>query len=273
MVEADMHVHTTASDGRTGPAAVVEEARRLGLKALAITDHDSVDGLQPALAAGAALGVRVVAGVELSTEWEEEEVHILGYFLPLADQGLRAKLEGLRAGRERRARRMVERLNELGYRLELEEVRRQAAGGALGRPHVARVLIEHGYVGSVEEAFRKLLDRGKPAYVPREKITPETAVRWLRELGALPVLAHPGLLGRDELVEQLVPAGLVGLEVYYPEHSAADIDRYLALAARFGLAVTGGSDYHGGGEGRAALGSAGVSLSLLEELAGRRRPV
>ncbi len=270
-MRADLHTHTTASDGTLPPRALVREAARAHLTALAVTDHDSVDGVGEAVEEGARWGIELVPGVELSADVPGTEVHVLGYFVDWHDPVFAQLLRRLRQGRLDRAREMVRRLNELGVPLTVEEVLRQA-DGAVGRPHVARALVAAGHVASFEEAFSRYLARGRPAYVERERFTPEDAVQAVVRAKGVPVLAHP-LWGADlERVRRLVDCGLRGIEVYYPDHSPQDVRRFLEWAERFGLVATGGSDYHGPGPAsKAPLGSMYVPPGTVEALR-RARP-
>lgn len=268
----DLHTHTTASDGLLAPAALVSQARAQGLAVLGVTDHDTIDGLAEAIDAARDAGIALVPGVELSTSIRGNEVHILGYFVDPADHRFRERLAELARSRVRRIERMVERLNELGYPIDLAPLLAQAESGSIGRPHVARALIEIGAVGSVGEAFDTLLTPGKPGFVPRERFTPEDAVALIVANGAIPVLAHPYTTGGatadiEGTLERLIPAGLRGMEVFYGEYDAAQHAALLAIAERRGLIPTGGSDYHGPNfkEGR-DLGSAPVPGWVWERL-------
>ncbi|MDI6893243.1 MAG: PHP domain-containing protein [Bacillota bacterium] len=263
----DLHVHTTASDGTWDPARVVREAARLGLAGVAITDHDTVAGVAEGVAEGARAGITVVPGVEVGAERGSEEVHVLGYFVDVDHRGLRATLLRLQGSRERRMERMAERVARLGMPVSLQRVRELAAGGALGRPHMARALVEAGYATSVKEAFERFLERGRPGYVPREHISPEAAVGVIREAGGAGVLAHPGLLRDDSFIPDLVACGLAGIEVYYPEHGPEAVARYRAMARRLGLMATGGSDFHGGPDYPARLGQVTVPARVVADLA------
>lgn len=241
----DLHVHTTASDGTESPQEVVEKAKRLGLSALAITDHDTVKGIAPALEAGCRFGIAVLPGVELAAEEGEREVHILGYLFDPHHPALARELARFEKARLERVEKMVKKLRAMGVPLELERVLELAGGGTVGRPHVARALVELGAVGSVAEAFARYLDRHRPAYVPRLKFAPEEAVLLIRRAGGVAVLAHPGLSQCRDIIPRLVSAGLRGLEVYHPEHPPDLVDYYREFCRRYGLVATGGSDYHG----------------------------
>lgn len=243
----DLHTHTTASDGLLAPVALVAEARAHGVGLLAVCDHDTTAGLDEAIAAGPTSGVEVWPGVELSCDVEAGEVHILGYFIDRQLPWFQALLERLREGRARRAERMVERLAALGVPVALGRVRAFAGDGAIGRPHVARALVEAGHVQTIGEAFDRFIGRTGPAYVERVKVTPAQAVQIIRAAGGLAVLAHPGWGAQEGLVPELVAAGLDGIEVYYPDHTPDQVAHYAALARAYGLLVTGGTDFHGGG--------------------------
>ncbi|OIQ08865.1 DNA polymerase III PolC-type [Moorella thermoacetica] len=267
VVSADLHTHTTASDGQLRPAKMVRLARERGLTALGITDHDTVSGLAEALAAGREVGLKVIPGIELSTEWEGREIHLLGYGLDWEQGELMAFLETMRQARQRRNLKIVARLRDLGYNLTMADVAREAKGETTGRPHIAAALVQKGYLPSIDAAFKTLLDRGRPAYVPRAKIPPSTAVKVILEAGGVPVLAHPGLSQADDIIPELVNSGLQGLEVYYPHHDPVTRERYLKLASRYDLVVTGGSDFHGrSGDSHADLGSCTIGAPELVRL-------
>ena len=256
----DLHAHTTASDGTLSPARLVEEASMRGLSVLGVTDHDTLDGLPEPIAAAAVHKITVVPGVELSTTVSSGEVHILGYFVDATDQEFVSVLRSLADARRRRIETMITLLQELGFNLDREHIMRDADDGSIGRPHVARALLRLGVVESVSDAFDRFLKPGKPAWVPRERFAPEQAVTLLASNGALPVLAHPySTKDVEATVDQLVPAGLRGLEVFYGEYGEEQRRHLLGIADRTGLIPTGGSDYHGPPhrEGR-DLGSADV---------------
>lgn len=268
-MRVDLHTHTTASDGLLPPGRLVQLANDAGVAVLAVADHDTTDAVEAATAAGVALGVEVIPAVEINTDVDASEVHVLGYFIDHRQDWFQEFLTRLRDGRVHRAAKMVEKLNHLGIPIEFERVR-AIAGGAVGRPHVARALIETGAVKSTEEAFEKYIGRNGPAYVERMKVTPDEAVRVILQAGGIPVLAHPGWGVPDAMITALVEGGLEGLEVYYPDHTPAMVTRYLDLAARYNLLVTGGTDFHGGDLAtKAGIGSQYVPVEAVERLKAR----
>ncbi len=244
--QVDLHLHTTASDGAYTPAAVVALARDRGLRTIAITDHDSMEGVAEALAA-AGHGLEVIPGVEINTDIPHAEVHILGYYVDYRHAELQDVLQRLRDFRRDRARRMVEKLARLGMPVDWQRVAALAGEGAVGRPHVAQALVERGYVADVSQAFDRYIGREGPAYVERHKLTPVEATRLIVRAGGLPVLAHPsGLANLTTLLDELTAAGLVGLEAYYTGYLPEETQGLLLLAQKYGLVATGGSDFHGG---------------------------
>lgn len=247
----DLHTHTTYSDGTSTPRELVAQAAAIGLSAVAITDHDTVEGVEEALEAGRELGIEVVPGVEINLEHHQVTMDLLGYFLagcPTAE--LREQLAELRAYRDERNARILERLAELGYPIDPEELAAIGEHGAIGRPHIAEALRRRGYATSIAEAFERFLRRGAPAWVDRRRLSLSQAVRSLRASGGLPVIAHPGIIRTDEaglaaIAREAARAGVVGLECYYPAHDRATVARVLGLCERLALVPTGGSDFHG----------------------------
>lgn len=277
-MKVDLHLHTTASDGVLTPSKLVAEVARRGLSVIAITDHDSTEGIAEALEAARAYPVlTVIPGVELSTDVPKGEVHVLGYFVDYGDKDFQARLDTMRSSRMDRARRMVSKLRDLGMPIRWDRVLELSNGGAVGRPHVAEALLEAGHVSSFQEAFVKYIGRDGPAYAEREKLTPVEAVSLLVKVGGLPVLAHPGEMeGLYSYLSELTAAGLVGIEVYYNGYGPEVTERLLKAARRYGLLVTGGSDYHGhGGKGEAELGSLSIpwesAQKLIERAENRRK--
>jgi 3',5'-nucleoside bisphosphate phosphatase len=263
----DLHTHTVASDGTLTPRALVAEAAKRGVRVLAVTDHDSTDGLAEAIdEARRHPPLTLVPGIEINCDVEGAEIHILGYCMDYEAPWFQDFCRVQRQERRARVHRMAARLAELGLPIDVERVFALVQEGSAGRPHVARVMVERGYVKSVREAFDKYLAAGKPAHVPRKKVTPEDAVRLLRRAGGVPVFAHPGLADRDELIPALVAAGLMGIECYYPEHSPAQRGAYIDLCREHGLLGTGGSDFHGPSVRAAVLGNPPVPLAVWEGL-------
>jgi predicted metal-dependent phosphoesterase TrpH len=259
----DLHTHSTASDGTLPPERVIEAAERSGLSALALTDHDTIDGVRAAREAGDRLGIRVVAGVELSAFDEDYEVHLLALHLSNLDS-LERRLAELRAARHVRAAKIVEKLNALGVPLTLDEVLQQSNGGAVGRPHVARALIARGAVPDFRDAFMRYLGSNGSAFVQKDRLSVQDAIAIAHEAGAIAIWAHPSEGGRRERLEPLVAAGLDGLEIKHPSHSGEDMKRLQALADFFGLVPSGGSDWHGAFEGPRRLGMMNVPIEWLE---------
>ncbi len=266
-MKVDLHIHTTVSDGTSTPRQVVQIAAQRKLRAIAITDHDTVGGIEEAKAEGLRSGIEVIPGVEINTDYNHQEIHILGYFIRYEDHKLLTHLESLQNARLARIRKMVDRLPGLGLPIELKRVLELAGEGSVGRPHIGMAMVEKGYVASVEEAFQRYLGLGRPAFVPRYALSPAEAVGIIRQAGGTAVWAHPGLAQRDYLIVELVEAGLRGLEVYYPEYTPDMVRHYLALARQYHLVVTGGSDYHGSGTGyRAELGEVTVHYDVVNQL-------
>ena len=272
-VTADLHVHTTASDGTLLPYDVVARAKQAGLQAIAITDHDSVGGLSEAKAAGKNLSLTVFPGIELSTEIDSHEIHILGFCIDHQHQVLLSLLDTLQKSRYTRAQRMVENLVSLGYKIELDAVLQHAGGAAPGRPHVGRALVDQGYISSVKEAFEKLIGYKMPAYVDRYKLSPQEAIEAIHAAGGISAWAHPGLAANDSLLEMFIEYGLDGLEAYHPDHDSEQSSHYVDLARKRGLFVTGGSDFHGGERAR-DLGCCGLGKKEYQRfVTACRRPL
>ena len=247
----DLHLHTTASDGVRTPSEIVNYARTKRLQAIAITDHDTIEGVEEALSEGKRIGLEVIPGIEISAEYLHGTMHLLGYFLDIHHPILIEKLDFLQRARAERNPRIVEKLNALGIQITYDEVVRVSGGGQVGRPHFAQVLLEKGYVRSIQEAFERFLRKGAQAYADKFRFAPSEAIGIINGAGGVAVVAHPNTLGLgeiaelDELIFRLVKQGLGGIEIYYPEHSPSDVGRYKFLANKYGLAVTGGTDYHG----------------------------
>jgi len=260
---ADLHIHTSYSDGRYAPQEVVRMASEAQLRAVAITDHDTVAGLKEAKLAGGKLGVEVLGGVELSCELDGNEIHMLGYFAPGSEAELEERLEWYQAKREERVLEIIHKLRQHGTDLAEETVRRFSTGKSIGRLHVAKALIEKGYARSVHDVFQRFLGPSCPGYVPKAKLTVQEAVEFIHEHQGVAVLAHPGMYRIKNAAERTLEF-LDGIEVWYPEHSPSLEDHLYALALRNRLIPTGGSDYHG--EGRAEIGSVRIPYSVVARL-------
>lgn len=259
----DLHTHTTCSDGLLEPQALVKLAEARGLAALAITDHDSLDALP--LAASAHAAIELVPGIEISSALDGSDLHILGYFVDPGDAELARRLQGFRADRIDRAHQMVERLERLGAPIEEARVRARATGGVVGRPHLAAELVEVGHAVDAEDAFRRFLAAGAPAYVPRPAFHPSEAIQLIHSAGGVSVLAHAGSSVPDRVIESLAEYGLRGLEIWHPQHGATATRRLRSLAHRLDLIETGGSDFHGTGRS-ADLGEIYVPITALTRL-------
>ncbi|MDD4923269.1 MAG: PHP domain-containing protein [Dehalococcoidales bacterium] len=247
MGQVDLHVHTSVSDGKYTPEEIVIKAANIGLKYLAICDHDTVDGVVPALEASKSYpGLTVIPGVEMSTLAVGSEVHMLGYFIDYNDSAFKELLSDLSDSRIGRAQAIVAKLNEMGIKIEWIRVQELAGDGTIGRPHIANAMLEKGYVSTFKEAFDKYIAQGGPAYVERSKITPAEAVEIIIKAGGLPVLAHPFTVNEPEkLIADLKECGLAGIEVYYDNYSPDERKTLVRLAAKYNLVAAGGSDYHG----------------------------
>ena len=267
----DLHIHTNHSDGRHTPREVVDCACAVGLKAIAVTDHDTVSGYLEAAAYGLQKGLEVIAGIELSAAKTDDDTHILGYLFRPDHPRLLTMLEQFKRIRAERGKKMVRRLAKLGLTIDYAEVVAAADGAPVGRPHLAQVMIAHNYVGSYDEAFDKYLGLNGPVYVPKAKLTPADAIDLIHDAGGVAVMAHPFLTDRDEMIEELVAAGLDGLEIYHPTQQRAARKRYRRLAGRYGLVCTGGSDSHTRQGRYGEIGHEKIPYAYLEELKARRR--
>lgn len=264
---ADLHLHTTFSDGTDTPAQVVEAAKKAGLTIIAITDHDTLAGIGEAEEQAAQSGLEIIPGIEFTTETAETEVHILGYFLDRYNAALNEAIGRLQKGREERICLICEKLKDLGVELLPEKVFALAGHRDAGRPHVARALVEAKAVGSFKEAFDRYIAFQGPAYVSHYKLSAPEAIQLIRQAKGVPVFAHPGVSRCDEIIPELIKAGLAGLEVYHVGHNQSQIEHYLELAKKSGLLATGGSDYHGTLGGReSVLGTIRLADELVEKL-------
>ncbi|MCJ7747378.1 MAG: PHP domain-containing protein [Desulfobacterales bacterium] len=247
----DLHIHTTASDGVMSPSEIVRYAKAKGLQAIAITDHDTIEGLEEGLLEGERIDFEVIPGIEISAEHSPGSMHLLGFFLDIHHPLLNERLGYLQKARAERNPKIVDRLNRLGIELTYEEVLKASGGGQVGRPHFAQVLLEKNYVRSFQEAFERFLKKGAPAYVDKFRFKAKEAIHFINEAKGVAVLAHPNTLNMngyselENLILRLTEEGLRGIEVYYPEHSVLEVAQYKTLAERYGLLMTGGTDYHG----------------------------
>jgi len=265
----DLHMHSTCSDGSFTPTEVVTHAVSLGISTISLTDHDSVSGVCEATQKGEEVGVTVVPGVELSAQVDDKDIHILGYFVDPKNEALQACLKTFQDARVERAEKIVEKLNRMGIPVQMAHVMAKAGDAAVGRPHVADVMVEEGFVFSSNEAFYKYLGYAKPAYQPKYALAPAEAIEVIHASGGLASLAHPVLYARDDLIPQFVEAGLDAIEVMHIKHDNKTVKRYSALADKYGLLKTGGSDCHGDRRGDAIMGQVKVPTDFVDALASR----
>jgi predicted metal-dependent phosphoesterase TrpH len=273
--QADLHIHSTTSDGRLTPAEVVKEAAKKGLRFIALTDHDTIEGIAPALAAAKSFpDLRLIPGVEISTDIPAGEVHVLGYFFDYTSRELLEKLEQFRNSRLNRAKGMVAKLDKLGIHLDWQQVEQIAGSSVMGRPHIAQAMLEKGYIDSFKQAFTDYIGRDGPAYVEREKVTPAEAVALIIKARGLAVLAHPFTAGAPEAMTiALKSAGLVGIEAYYDGYSDEEIEQLVSLAKKHNLITTGGSDFHGLDSTETAIGGIDLPLASVEELIAKAKQI
>jgi hypothetical protein len=272
MKYADLHIHSTASDGSWTPWEVVKTAEEKGFSCIALADHDTVDGIEEALEAGFERGIEVIPAVEFSTLYDGGEVHILGYCIDRNNQNLRAELKKVSDARYNRGKGMVQKLQNLGIDISWQEVQEIAKGGSVGRPHIARVLLEKGYIESIGDAFTgEYIGNGGRAYVERYEISPEKAIQLIKAAGGIPVLAHPGFFKKLSRLEKedityLVEQGVQGIEVWHTKHSEEDTRFYQNIALEMELLLTGGSDCHGGNGDEVLMGQIKLPYVYVERL-------
>jgi predicted metal-dependent phosphoesterase TrpH len=268
----DLHTHSTASDGKLSPSELIAYAAKVGIEVIALTDHDTLSGLQEARQEAERLGIEFIPGIEISAEYDPGSMHMLGYFVDPEDEDLMETLAWLRGGRDDRNRIILKKLADLGCPLEWDEVASLAEGETMGRPHIANAMLARGYVATFNEAFDRYLGKGAAVYTDREKMTPERAIEKILQSRGLPVLAHPQTLSLSDedlsdLLARLASFGLSGVEAHYYSHSREETALYCALAEKHGLLVTGGSDFHGPGMIETRLGIGKGTLNIPKEVA------
>lgn len=276
----DLHVHTTASDGTMSPAELVRYAKGKGLRTIAITDHDTIEGIEEGLQEGSKRGLEVIPGVELSVDYSNGTMHLLGYYIDITCTELTDKLMVLQQARAERNLKMIDKLRALGMEIDLAEVATVAEHGQIGRPHFAQAMVKKGYVQNIPDAFDRYLRKGGPAYMEKFRLSAEEAIHVIRTAGGVTVLAHPFTLNQpqphefDAVIGELKQRGLEGIEVHYPEHSEGQKKLYRDVAQQYGLLITGGSDFHGLtkddvdlGEG---YGDGELTHTIVEDMKSRR---
>jgi predicted metal-dependent phosphoesterase TrpH len=263
----DLHTHTTASDGRLTPEQLISHAADVGLCAVAITDHDTVDGITPARQYARQIGMPFIPGIEISAEYTAlGTMHILGYFIDETTESFSDALAFLKQARKKRNPLIIERLNHYGIDVTMEDVRQEAGSGQIGRPHLARAIVRKGFASSIPEAFERYIKKGAPCYVNKERFSPQRAIELILKARGIPVIAHPKTLNIDfnrefpRLLSQLKEMGLMGLEAYYYSHSRSEEEYFLGLSRKCAILATGGSDFHGDNKPKVALGKGSGNL-------------
>ena len=263
---ADLHIHTNESDSTFSPEEVVRYASQCNLKAIAITDHDSVAAIIPAKRCAAEYGIEIIPGVELTAYINDFEIHILAYYLNYGEKWFLNKLDLLKKARLVRAQQIVRKLNKAGIGIDISDVTALSGNGAVGRMHIARVLVEKKRVPAIPDAFRRYIGKGRIAYVQKWTFSPGEIIDLISAVGGVSVLAHPNIMGQDKIISTLAKKGLQGLEVYHSNHSPQEVKKYISLAREYGLLVTGGSDCHGMGKGGVLMGTVKIPYRIVEEL-------
>ncbi len=269
MKYADLHVHTHYSDSTFSPEEVLSAAGEKALSAIAICDHDTTDGVEPCMKIGAAKGIEIIPGIELTVEKPDAEIHLLGYLIDWKLEWLQKKLKAIQEGRIDRIHKMLAKLEGEGIKIDAADVFGIAGKGSVGRLHLARAILKSGSAKSFREVFEKYLGFGRPCYVPNIKFEPREAIEMVIEAGGVPVLAHPGIMSKEQYIPELVSYGLKGIEVYHTDHNNSTTRHYEELSKSLGLLMTGGSDCHGAGKGRVLIGTVRVPYDLVEKLKAR----
>lgn len=263
---ADLHLHSNCSDGLLSPSRLIAKAHEVGLAAVSLVDHDAFSGVEEAVKAGRKHGVEVIPGVELSSQTRGRDIHILGYYFDMRNRRLMDYLQLFRDERRRRAERIVQKLDEMGVHIEIADVEAKARGCSVGRPHIAEVLMDRGFVETFQEAFHRFIGYGAEAYVDKYKISPQEAVGLISDAGGLSFLAHPGPMISNEIITDLIKAGLDGIEVVHPNLNAKRTQTLQDLVRDNGLLMSGGSDCHGGRDGKFLIGKYNVPYSICQDM-------
>jgi len=266
----DLHIHTNFSDGTYSPGETVGFAKRANISIISITDHDTVEGIEPALEAAKGSNITVIPGVELSARKEGKSIHILGYFIDCKNKGLIDFLNWMKEARYKRAEKVIEKFRSFDIELDIQEVIKEAGPGVIGRTHIADVLVKRGNVNGIGEAFAKYLGYGKPCYIPKANVSPKEAIDIIKDASGIPILAHPGLLSEDNWIPELVTDGLEGIEVWYSRHSNNQIEKYKSIAQKYNLLMSGGSDSHGRMKKYPLIGEYKLPYSCLKALLTKR---
>ncbi len=264
--KADLHVHTHLSDSTFSPEEVIKTAKEKGISALAITDHDCVEGIELTICCAEGTGIEVIPAVELTCEWKGYEIHILGYFIDYKSDWFAKRLDKICEDRIRRMEKMIQCLLQFGIDIDIDEVIEFGGSGSVGRLHLAQVLLKNKKVHSLQEAFERFIGNGKPCYIRGFRLTSTEAIGLICKASGIPVLAHPNVMGKDEFIPDFIKAGLRGIEVYHTDHSDKVTAHYKKIAEDFGLLMTGGSDCHGLGKGRTLMGEVSIPYELVERL-------
>lgn len=267
MLYADLHIHSNYSDGMLSPEEIVDLAIKRNIKCISITDHDNINSQYIVNKYMDSEYIKVVSGLELSSQYENIEIHILCYFIDIENENLKLSLEKIKSTRQDRAKRIIEKLNEINININIEDVYKQDCSGSIGRLHIAKLIMEKGYAVSIKEAFQKYLIKGRPAFVERNKIDYKEALKLISDAKGVAVLAHPGEIYKNIFVEKLIKSlkiyGLKGIEVFHPAHSSKAVNNYYNLAKKYSLIITGGSDCHGISiNADYGLGTAGINEAL-----------